>query len=523
MMDRRSFPDDLLGGGFSGDFRPAPLRLIERGEVRIGNAWIDPAARTIAGPVSRIAVEPRIMQVLLALADAEGRVVTRDELIDACWNGQIVGDDAINRAISGARKAARETGADFQIETISKAGYRLAVPDPEGVGDAPKHVSRRAAIGASVAAVATGAVVLWLGRAKSRDPRVAQLIDRGRQALRDDLPDSSEQGVGFLREAVALAPDDAEAWGILALALVNAAEYAPLDGIAAAVTQCEAAARRALALDPRQADARAALVLIRPTYGDWLASEQRMRGLLAEEPKHAATWGALATLMQGAGRCREAVRCNTRAAALEPLSPVYQYRLSYQEWSIGRLGDADRRIDRAMQLWPRHPAVWYARLLLFGMSGRPRPAIAMIDQPDGPPPAMPPKGFAVWRQALVAIDSGSAGDLSAAIETVMKGAGRGSSGSVNAILLLSALGDPDRALAVAEGYLLRKGPLVGALGYAPDQVRVNDQRWRKTMMLFVPVTAPMRARPGFASLMSQMGLADYWRRAGVRPDYQLLS
>ena len=65
------------------------------------------------------------MQVLLALLDAGGAVLSRDDLLRICWNGRIVGDDAINRAIGEARRISQVTGAGYQIETIPRVGYRL--------------------------------------------------------------------------------------------------------------------------------------------------------------------------------------------------------------------------------------------------------------------------------------------------------------------------------------------------------------------------------------------------------------
>ena len=60
----------------------------------------------------------------------------------------------------------------------------------------------------------------------------------------------------------------------------------------------------------------------------------------------------------------EACAVQERVAALEPLSPLFQYRLMYNLWSAGRVNEADRAIDRAIELWPFHPGVWSARIWL---------------------------------------------------------------------------------------------------------------------------------------------------------------
>ena len=62
--------------------------------------------------------------MLVALVQKKGRVVTRDELINRCWNGRFVGDDVINRAISVLRPFLDRAG-EFTIETVPRVGYRL--------------------------------------------------------------------------------------------------------------------------------------------------------------------------------------------------------------------------------------------------------------------------------------------------------------------------------------------------------------------------------------------------------------
>src|SRR5205085_2233802 len=104
-------------------------------------------------------LQPRVMQVLVALASANGAIVSRDSLIESCWDGRIVGEDAITRVIVKLRHLADGIGAGaFAIETVSKIGYRLERLAPDAT--APEAaagglgVSRRWAVaGASAAAV----------------------------------------------------------------------------------------------------------------------------------------------------------------------------------------------------------------------------------------------------------------------------------------------------------------------------------------------------------------------------------
>ena len=95
---------------------------------RIGPLCVEPALRQVStADTEAETLEPRVMLVLVALARAGGGIVSRDQLIEQCWEGRIVGDDSINRVISRLRKLAGAHGDDtlFSIETISKVGYRL--------------------------------------------------------------------------------------------------------------------------------------------------------------------------------------------------------------------------------------------------------------------------------------------------------------------------------------------------------------------------------------------------------------
>ncbi|MEJ0067285.1 MAG: winged helix-turn-helix domain-containing protein [Caulobacteraceae bacterium] len=71
-------------------------------------------------------VEPRVMQVLVALIRAGGQIVSRDDLMMSCWHGVVVGEDAINRVMGRVRRLADGIGGgEIKLETVTKVGYRL--------------------------------------------------------------------------------------------------------------------------------------------------------------------------------------------------------------------------------------------------------------------------------------------------------------------------------------------------------------------------------------------------------------
>ena len=92
----------------------------------LGRLKVDPPTRRIGDGARNELLEPRVMRVLVALASAKGKVLSRDDLIELCWDGQIVGDNAINRVISRLRLAfGRLSAGAVRIETITKVGFRL--------------------------------------------------------------------------------------------------------------------------------------------------------------------------------------------------------------------------------------------------------------------------------------------------------------------------------------------------------------------------------------------------------------
>ena len=86
-------------------------------------------------------LEPRVMQVLVALLRAEGRIVSRDELLSTCWPGVLVGEDALNRVMGRLRRLTGGIAAGaFKIETVTKVGNRLA---PDSIRPAAATARRR--------------------------------------------------------------------------------------------------------------------------------------------------------------------------------------------------------------------------------------------------------------------------------------------------------------------------------------------------------------------------------------------
>jgi TolB-like protein len=119
----------------SADLRMTPIDLAHEAAFALGAVEVRPAKREVVSGQRRETLEPRIMQVLVALARQRGEMVSRDDLIQSCWGGRIVGEDSITRCISGLRRLAEQVGG-FSVETVTRVGYRLKASTLPGAASA---------------------------------------------------------------------------------------------------------------------------------------------------------------------------------------------------------------------------------------------------------------------------------------------------------------------------------------------------------------------------------------------------
>jgi Tol biopolymer transport system component/DNA-binding winged helix-turn-helix (wHTH) protein len=95
----------------------------------VGNWRVEPELNTITGLHESARIEPKVMQVLICLAEHNGRVVPKERLINRVWSDTSVTDDVLTRSISELRRIfADDPKQPRFIQTIPKGGYRLIAP-----------------------------------------------------------------------------------------------------------------------------------------------------------------------------------------------------------------------------------------------------------------------------------------------------------------------------------------------------------------------------------------------------------
>jgi DNA-binding winged helix-turn-helix (wHTH) protein/tetratricopeptide (TPR) repeat protein len=137
-------------------------RELRNGPFRLGDFLIDPQRNRITGTEGEVSLQPKVIDVLCALAMRHGEVISRAELIDTVWGREFGADESLTRAISQLRKAFGDTREEPQvIETISKRGYRLIVA-PSPIAAEEGHASGPSRRRIPVRWIAVGAAILIL-------------------------------------------------------------------------------------------------------------------------------------------------------------------------------------------------------------------------------------------------------------------------------------------------------------------------------------------------------------------------
>lgn len=103
--------------------------------LTIGEWRVDPTVNQLTREAESVRIEPKAMDVLIALARQPGQVVSRETLLAAVWPGVVVTDEVLTQCIIKLRRALRDDPrAPSYIETISKRGYRLITPVQQNGG-----------------------------------------------------------------------------------------------------------------------------------------------------------------------------------------------------------------------------------------------------------------------------------------------------------------------------------------------------------------------------------------------------
>jgi serine/threonine-protein kinase len=284
-----------------------------------GEFTLDVAERRLTRSGRPIALPPKAYDVLMTLLRRSGRLVRKQELLDAVWPDAFVEEGILAVHISQLRKA---LGHERYIETVARSGYRWtgapAPPPP------------------------------------SRAPDVYELFGRGRAHLLAASRAETPKALAAFQAAIALDPAYAAAHAGLALAWCAQAEFRVVPH-AEAYPQAKTAALAGLALDPACADAQVALgIVLFLSEWNWTAAEKCLRRALDLNPHYTEAYLVCGRLLEAVGKLEEGLQLKQKALERDPFSPLVHLQISLSYWNQRRYDRSIEWANKALDLDPSH-------------------------------------------------------------------------------------------------------------------------------------------------------------------------
>jgi DNA-binding winged helix-turn-helix (wHTH) protein len=94
-----------------------------------GGCEFDEASWSLKAGGDRVAIETKPLELLRALLERAGNVVSKDELLDTIWPDVTVVEASLPTAVYKLRAALGDTAREPRIiETVSGLGYRISIP-----------------------------------------------------------------------------------------------------------------------------------------------------------------------------------------------------------------------------------------------------------------------------------------------------------------------------------------------------------------------------------------------------------
>ena len=340
----------------------------------IGTSVLDLGRGALVREGQEVPLRPMAFRVLQHLAGRAGRLVARQELLDAVWGRRAVTDDCLTQCIVEIRRA---LGPDKGVlRTVARRGFILeTAPGPDTVrtteaGTAPDRPRERRSLAARTPALAAGLALLAVVTVSSGPstpppvtastpaPATPARADAAREAYLLGRHFFHRRGSGdlasaerHLERAVALAPGDAAAWTALAGAY-HVRGMEEFGDPRYRVAERRAALERALRLDPAHTEARVRLFQALRSLGEHERAAAEFARARTHAPDHPMVVAQVAAAANRAGRLDEASALWRRLIAHDPLSALHRWNLAQTLLGAGRYAEALVELRHVQRLSP---------------------------------------------------------------------------------------------------------------------------------------------------------------------------
>jgi len=113
--------------------------MTEAGRYRFGPFELQPDKRRLLKDGTAISLRPRTFDLLVALVDGAGHLVTKDELLERLWPKAVVEEAVLHVQVSALRKV---VGSEA-ITTVSRRGYQFTLPVTKADDDSDANCAPR--------------------------------------------------------------------------------------------------------------------------------------------------------------------------------------------------------------------------------------------------------------------------------------------------------------------------------------------------------------------------------------------
>jgi DNA-binding winged helix-turn-helix (wHTH) protein/Tfp pilus assembly protein PilF len=375
---------------------------------RFGDYELDAAERVLRRDGEIVSLPLKPLEVLLALLERRGRVVSKEELIERVWPDSVVDEANLARHVYTLRRALGERpkengGEDHFIQTVSGRGYRFVasvleldeeeaervIHEPPAAGGAAPTVSspakrepltgvinqrrRRAAIALAALITVVAAVIYFskgangiesilphrererLAKRRNVDPEAHLAYENGRYHWNKRTSAGLRKAIEYFNEAIARDPNYAQPYAGLADC------YVLMEGLSPrtlppneAYPKAKEAAMKALRIDDQSAEAHTSLGRIKLNYDwDWPGAEKEFKLAIQIDPDYPTAHQWYSVYLVYLGRYTEAIAEARRAYALDPISPATSSELAAVYYRARQYDQAIAQCQKMLDLDPQ--------------------------------------------------------------------------------------------------------------------------------------------------------------------------
>jgi adenylate cyclase len=350
--------------------------------------------------------------------------------------------------------------------------------------------------------------------AQTIDPAAHELYLRARQIwlMLSDIEE--DQAEILLERCVALAPEFADGWAVLASVR---AFLLPRDRDMIGEPQHDAAlaaAQRALKLDPECAQAMAALSLLKPAFGEHAEKLRLVNEALKRTPNDSSLHVARAAWLYSVGRMRDAMTALDVASRLDPLGPAVEGLRASLLAAHGDLDTAIEIMQAAWARWPDSAFIWYITWSTLCAARRLDEAEALAAKGVAPKRGVNDRDIAILRNYVALLRVHGDGRREACQHLLAQVAASEGALPLSTVIFAASNGCADQAFDVLHA------ALDAGRSIRPDNHDAFGMaRAQAALQLFAANGGePLWAHPRFPVLAARLGLAQYWIETKKWPD-----